>query len=651
MSIRLLAGCLPAWCLLATLAPAQGVQGTLFLDADRDGVQDPGEHALAGVTVTLFGQGGNTDQSTTSAADGSFAFSVPTGYPYVLGVTPPAGMRLAYQDIGGDPHPIPDWPKGRRRPGTLLQMVPNLRAATAALPFLHAGLGDSIAFGFNLCDSIGGGNGYLAPLTARLDQASAGAVLAKLAVVGYETRDLLDPGNTGTVYDAAGLSADLVSISIGGNDYLNNDGNEALTAANLVAARQNLQEILSTLVSQLPNGETILNTVYDNEGGANAFHNRWGPIWNQMLRDVAFGQRRPVGIAEVWPDYDHQDPATGANLGQKGLICDFFGFDTIHPTKDGYDLHEEKVWQGLGGVTVTNPTHTRNFGYLPLLESRLPTTWQDVGGGAQNEGNVLVEDGVGARVPAGNQELRVAGFDATPRGLLRTVVLRVKYRTTAPPADDYYRFEASVDGTFSAPGSTSSTWNTIVPIVGGAGNGVPVLAWPDQPLWREVSASVTLGAPIDGSPSLTWQDLATLTVRCKGTAVGGADAFDVEWDVADVELYGVPQYTLLVLSDGVQGSPIRFDVTGTQGSFEWTFASVGTGSLPFPPWGTFGIDLGSFWTVFKGTIGNTGAHTVTGTIPVNPALSGLTVYFQSWVVDDLPTKQGSLTNVAEVTVQ
>src|SRR5262249_52421493 len=151
----------------------------------------------------------------------------------------------------------------------------------------------------------------------------------------------------------------------------------------------------------------------------------------------------------------------------------------------------------------------------------------------------------GAIVPAGDQELRLFGFDATPRGLLEQVVAHVRYRTSASPSDDFYRFEASVDGSFSAAGSDDQSWNTIVPIVGGAGNGAPVLAYPDQPQWRDVSALVTKGAAIDGSPTLTWQDLATLAVRLQGTAVGAADAFDVEWDVASLDLYGIAPFRLL----------------------------------------------------------------------------------------------------------
>ena len=636
---------------VASPARAQNVAGGVFDDLNRNGVQDFGEPALANVPVTLFGGDGTIDLLTTTAGDGSYSFNVASGLDLLLDVEPGDPWRESFQDLGGDPDPIPDWPQGRRRPGAGSFLVNNLRAATQVQPFVHVALGDSIAYGFNLCDSISGQNDYVTPLTARLDAATVHAILNKLAVVGYETKDLLIPTQSGTVFDAISAGADLVSISIGGNDYLNNDGNGPLTAANLVAARQNLQEILSTLETGLPDADVVLNTVYDNKGGSDAFHNLWGPVWDETLRDVAWGQLRRVCIAEIWPDYDHLDPVSSVHYGEKNLICSFFGLDAIHPKKNGYQLHQQKVWQGIGGVTSAATMETRNFGYLPRIETRFPSQWSDVGGGASNESSALAEDDVGAVIPAGNQELRLSGFDATPRGLLSQVVVHVRYRTSAAPADDYYRFEASVDGTFAAPGSDAQSWNTVVPIVGGVGNGCPVLVFPDQPTWREVSVLVTKGSAIDGRPTLTWQDLATLTVRVQGTAVGSADGFDVEWDVASIDLYGVPPYTMFTSGSPKIGGTIELDATGRQGDDDWLFVSTGPGNFPFHPWGTFGIDLAHFVLLNLGQVGPTGAATVTGTIPNDPALVGLSVWFQSLVVEDYATKTGALTNPVSVTFE
>jgi lysophospholipase L1-like esterase len=636
---------------LPVRAHAQTIQGTLFEDVNRNGVRDFGEPALSGVPVTLFGDGGAVDVQTASAADGTWSFSVASGLEFVLDVQPGPDWRESFQDLGADADPIPDWPQGRRRPGASGFLVGNLRAATTSAPLLHVALGDSIAYGFNLCDSTSGQNDYVTPLTDRLGRASAKATLTKLAVLGQETKDLLAASGTGTIHDAISAGAQLVSISIGGNDYLNDDGNTALTAANLVGARQNLQEILSTLESELPASDVVLNTVYDNKGGGNAFHNTWGPIWDQALRDVAWGQVRRVCIAEIFPDYAHLDPGTNTVLGEKGLICSFFGLDGIHPKARGYDLHEQKVWQGIGGVESSATTETRDFGWIRRIDSRLPTVATDLVGGATNLADALAQDDVGATIPGGNSEVRLSGFDATPNGKLEQVVVHVRYRTSAPPTDDVYRFEASVDGTFSAPGADSASWNTIVPIVGSSGIGAPVLARPDQPNWRDVTALVTKGTPVDGSPSLTWQDLASLTVRVRGSAVGSADAFNIEWDVASIDLYGVPPYTLLPSGTAQIGGTLALEATGRQGDDTWLFLSSGPGNLPFHPWGTLGVDLSHFLLLNTGSVGADGTSTIGGAIPNDPALIGISVWCQTLVVQDYALKIGALTNTVEVTFE
>lgn len=203
---------------------AQTVDGTLFHDLNRDGVRDAGEPLLGNVPVTLYGEDGNFDQTVLSGADGRYTFAGTAGLQYVLEALPGANWRLSFQDLGADADPIPAWPQGRRRPAVADFLVGHLRASSPGSPLLHVALGDSIAYGFNLCDSPSGANDYVKPLTiAKLDRAGS-ATLLKQAVLGYETNDLLDPAASGTIFDAIALAPQLVSISIGGNDFLSDDG-------------------------------------------------------------------------------------------------------------------------------------------------------------------------------------------------------------------------------------------------------------------------------------------------------------------------------------------------------------------------------------------------------------------------------------------
>jgi len=66
----------------------------IWADADGDGIQDPGEIGIAGVTVALKDSSGNTVATTTTGPDGRYLFTnVPPG-SYTVEVTPPAGYTV-----------------------------------------------------------------------------------------------------------------------------------------------------------------------------------------------------------------------------------------------------------------------------------------------------------------------------------------------------------------------------------------------------------------------------------------------------------------------------------------------------------------------------------------------------------------------------
>jgi hypothetical protein len=98
-----------------TLAPGQTGNGNLFaqwqpssiagkvyLDSNNNGVQDPGEPNLTGITITLRGvSGGNSvTQTTTTAANGTFLFNNLTPGSYSLTETLPAGLFIGTSRLG-----------------------------------------------------------------------------------------------------------------------------------------------------------------------------------------------------------------------------------------------------------------------------------------------------------------------------------------------------------------------------------------------------------------------------------------------------------------------------------------------------------------------------------------------------------------------
>jgi hypothetical protein len=77
--------------------------GTVYVDTNNDGVQESGEHILAGVTVTIAGTSstGQAEQfTTTSGADGTFKFAaIPPG-TYTVTQTTPAGYVIGAATAG-----------------------------------------------------------------------------------------------------------------------------------------------------------------------------------------------------------------------------------------------------------------------------------------------------------------------------------------------------------------------------------------------------------------------------------------------------------------------------------------------------------------------------------------------------------------------
>ncbi|MDB9527237.1 SdrD B-like domain-containing protein [Oscillatoria sp. CS-180] len=79
-----------------------GLGDFVFLDADRDGVQDAGEAGVEGVQVDLIDGNGNVVATTTTDAQGGYSF---TGLPpgdYQVMFTAPAGLEFTTTDAGND---------------------------------------------------------------------------------------------------------------------------------------------------------------------------------------------------------------------------------------------------------------------------------------------------------------------------------------------------------------------------------------------------------------------------------------------------------------------------------------------------------------------------------------------------------------------
>ena len=85
-------------------SPSDGVIGDMvWLDNNGDGIQDAGEDAMAGITVTLYDSGDNALGSVVSGADGAYTFEgLASGDYYLTFTNPPVGFELSPLNQGGD---------------------------------------------------------------------------------------------------------------------------------------------------------------------------------------------------------------------------------------------------------------------------------------------------------------------------------------------------------------------------------------------------------------------------------------------------------------------------------------------------------------------------------------------------------------------
>ena len=571
-------------------ASAQTISGKAFEDRDGDGVRDAGEPGLGSVSFELYGTrdaGGAYDQTQLSAADGSFSFSPGNGCYLLLGADPP-GWRMSWARHDGFPKSTPgySWPVGQPRFAKIDQGIANLKSGALRM----TAMGDSIAWNWNSC-FYQERFWYSRQVRSRLacTAPSASLTLDEAAVKGQDTDDLLidDHDDLNNVFRVIELSPqpDLVTISMIGNDLLGveppadptpDQTNKAVVE--ILDSRQNLQEALSALTSEIPGADITLNTLYDNlayncyTGDTNTFHRQWLPIVNRILRDLVWGQVRRASVNEVAAEFAHEDQ-TGACTGFDNLICrDYFQTDNIHPNNNGYTTIREKVWEAAGGVNLgpkdaQSRTSIANadYGYLRRVRRLLPRTWEVRGGASVQDPTGAFSDADGSlaakiSLGVGSEEFRVAGFpDWFDEVQIVKAIAGVRYRTSGTVTDDFYRMESSVTGDFRPPPGflyNTTNWNWYTPIVGGGGPNQPpenpdfpteaLLVRPNVASYREVSATLTKNPVLPSGasdyewPAVTHSDLATSAIRVVAAPVAGTagDAYKVELDAAWIDLYG-----------------------------------------------------------------------------------------------------------------
>lgn len=283
-------------------------------------------------------------------------------------------------------------------------------------------MGDSIAYGQGLTDPVS--QCYGALVAER-----EGYVLQNRAVNGYMTRDLLNLLQFNDSLKEQAAQADLLVISIGGNDFLRQVDRMARDLLHgeldtldgiLRELEDNLDSILTRLRELNPEAPILLQTLYN-------------PFYNPLRGACAAMIDRLNG---VYRDYLQEHPGAYRLLDVAAAFeghPEYISSDNIHPSQEGHQAIARVLTAYLEGedqpVVGPGPTLSGETGAAsssaettppPTGESSVPSITETAASGTGTAGTLPSEEGAGLYwlIPA-----CIAGA-----GMLGAVVLTVRRR-------------------------------------------------------------------------------------------------------------------------------------------------------------------------------------------------------------------------------
>jgi SdrD B-like domain len=164
-----------------TPTPKANIGDRVWLDIDKDGIQDAGEPGVAGVTVTLFDNTGAIVATAVTDANGNYLFTdVPAGTGYTIGFTAPAGTVFSPKDATADNNDSDADPvTGKTAPFTVVAGTTDLSfdAGIYPQPATKASLGDRVWNDLNKDGKQDAGEQGIAGVTVNLYAANGTTLL------------------------------------------------------------------------------------------------------------------------------------------------------------------------------------------------------------------------------------------------------------------------------------------------------------------------------------------------------------------------------------------------------------------------------------------------------------------------------------------
>ncbi|MFV0386294.1 SdrD B-like domain-containing protein [Paracoccus sp. (in: a-proteobacteria)] len=247
----------------------------VFLDANKNGLQDAGEAGVAGVDVTLYDAGGNAVATTSTGTDGKYLFSGLAAGSYSVGFAEAAGYSFTTANAGGNDALDSDADQTTGRTGTITLAVSEANMTVdAGLVADNRGPDAMDDSGKTCADTPKTINVLANDTDPDGDSLTITAVAGQAISEGQSVTaaDGVKITLTGgqLVFDATGTSYDDALIGTHNSatySYSISDGNGGTDTANVAMTFCGTVNTLQTIEASLPSGGTMVVTLDNAFGG------------------------------------------------------------------------------------------------------------------------------------------------------------------------------------------------------------------------------------------------------------------------------------------------------------------------------------------------------------------------------------------------
>jgi hypothetical protein len=298
----------------------------VWLDANRNGVQDPDESGIPGICVNLRTPQGELLGSTTTDTNGMYGFSVEAGKDYVLEFSKPAYLDFTKQNVGNE------------------DTDSDADPATGRTPVIHVDQG-ALLWDAGLFPNTG----YVTPTpdSKKMPKAEVGPVRSGRLLYAYLSRSYQD---SCLVYAFASpeVLAKLPHCAFVAHDEAN--GGEMLSVERMRAvAEDNMRhtasrpfDYSSNLYSEkTPGGGFPASQIHVFFGNINQSGWTYDPLYQAYLRYVDTADIKAQGV--LHPDVDR---LTGRQLHFENIVVIMADTDVI--TRSNLDIHVDEGDSGPG---------------------------------------------------------------------------------------------------------------------------------------------------------------------------------------------------------------------------------------------------------------------------------------------------------------